>query len=143
VTVYVIDASVAIKWVTEEAGTTEALSLRRHQLIAPDLLVAECANIVWKKVRRGELSEEEATLAARLLARADMELAPMRPLLEPATRIAISLDHAAYDCVYLALAEARHCSFVTADAGFHRKALAAGLGTKVVLLSAMPSATGT
>ena len=45
----VIDASVAIKWVIEEAGTKEALALRRQALAAPDLLVAECANILWKK----------------------------------------------------------------------------------------------
>jgi predicted nucleic acid-binding protein len=33
--------------------------------MAPDLLVAECANILWKKAQRGELSHEEADLAAR------------------------------------------------------------------------------
>lgn len=49
----VIDASVAIKWVVDEPGTTEALALRRKaKLIAPDLLIAECANILWKKARR-------------------------------------------------------------------------------------------
>ena len=45
---FVIDASVAIKWVVEEPGTPEALLLRRHRLLAPDLLMAECANILWK-----------------------------------------------------------------------------------------------
>ena len=60
----VIDASVAIKWVIAEHGTREALSLRRHRLFAPDLLVAECANVLWKKTRRNELTEDEARLAA-------------------------------------------------------------------------------
>jgi len=46
VTDYVIDASVAIKWVVSEPGTQEALALRQHRLIAPDLLIAECANIL-------------------------------------------------------------------------------------------------
>src|ERR1700730_17898913 len=101
----VIDASVAIKWVIEEPGTREALSLRPHRLFAPDLLVAECANILWKKTQRNELSLQEALLAARLLQRADIELAPMRAFVEPATRLAIGLDHPAYDCAYLALAE--------------------------------------
>src|SRR5258708_12957997 len=99
----VIDASVAIKWVIEEPGTREALSLRRHRLFAPDLLVAECANILWKKARRNELSLQEALLAARLLQRADVELAPMRAFLEPATKLAIALDHPAYACAYLPL----------------------------------------
>ena len=90
---FVIDASVAIKWVVEEPGTKAALSLRRHRLFAPDLLAGECANILWKKVRRKELLKEEAALAARLLTRADIELEPMRALIEPATRLAIALDH--------------------------------------------------
>jgi len=134
VSTFVIDASVAIKWVIDEPGTTEALSLRRHRLLAPDLLVAECANILWKKVRRKELSADEALLAARLLARSDMEFEPMRALLEPATRLAIALDHPAYDCAYLAVAEARGCDFVTADAALRRKVLSAGLASKAVAL---------
>jgi len=118
----VIDASIAVKWVVEEDGTPEALALRqRARLIAPELLVAECANILWKKVRRNELSQEEALLAARLLQGAEIELLPTRSLLEPATRISIEIDHPAYDCIYLALAVEHKCQFVTADEGFLRK----------------------
>ena len=109
---FVVDASVAIKWVIEEPGTKEALRLRRHRLLAPDLLIPECANILWKKVRRKELSSEEAEFAARLLARADTELEPMRALFEQAIKLALALDHPAYDCAYLALAEARGCDFL-------------------------------
>jgi len=57
VTALIVDASIALKWGVDEVGTPEALALKRtHRLAAPDLLVAECANILWKKVRRGELS---------------------------------------------------------------------------------------
>jgi predicted nucleic acid-binding protein len=80
VTAFVIDASVAIKWVIDEPGTQQALLLRQHPLSAPDLLVPECANILWKKVRRQELTRDEATLAAGLLERADVRLEPMRAL---------------------------------------------------------------
>ena len=131
----VIDASVAIKWVIEEPGTREALSLRRHRLFAPDLLVAECANILWKKTRRNELTLQEALLAARLLQRADIELAPMRAFLEPATRLAIALDHPAYDCAYLALAESLPCDLVTADQRLSAKALPAEYRSKVLALT--------
>ena len=102
----VIDASIAIKWVVEENGTSEALVLRQKaKLIAPDLLVAECANIFWKKVQRGELLKAEALFAARLLQGAEIELLPTR----------------SYDCLYLALAVAKQCQFVTADERFLRK----------------------
>jgi predicted nucleic acid-binding protein len=81
-------------------GTQAALSLRRQAtLIASDLLVSECANILWKKVRRQELSRDEALLAARLLEAADLELLPTRSLLAEAALIAIDLDHPAYDCL--------------------------------------------
>lgn len=118
---FVIDASIAVKWVVDEDGTREALSVRKHALVAPDLLIPECANILWKKVRLGELTVDEAAFAARLLARADVDLAPMRSLMEEATRIAVTLDHPAYDCIYLALAESRGVPFITADERLLRK----------------------
>lgn len=121
-TTHVIDASIAMKWVVEEAGTPDALVLRqRARLIAPELLLAECANILWKKVRRDELSKDEAVMAARLLQSADIELVSARSLLESATSIALDLDHPAYDCVYIALAAASGCRFVTADDRLLRK----------------------
>lgn len=119
----VIDASVAVKWVVTEDGTDEAVSLlSRRRLSAPDLLVAECANILWKKVRRSELTAEEAMVAAKIIQRADVELHPMRSLMEPAAQLAIDLDHPAYDCIYLALAMAQGWQFVTADVRFLNKA---------------------
>lgn len=118
----VIDASVAIKWVVEENGTPDALALlQAGGLAAPDLLVAECANILWKKVRRNELLSDEAAMAARLLQGADIELFPTRHLLEPAITLAIELDHPTYDCVYLALALDNAWRFATADERLQRK----------------------
>lgn len=121
-TTFVIDASIAVQWVVEESGTPDALALRKQgRLIAPELLVAECANILWMKVLKEELTKDEALMAARLLERADIELVPTRSLLATATRIAIDINHPAYDCLYLALAEANDCQFVTADERFLRK----------------------
>lgn len=119
---FVIDASIALKWVIEEEGTPEALALRQKaKLMAPELLVAESANVLWKKVRRDELLKEEALLAARLLQAAEIELLPARNLLETSLRMSIEIDHPAYDCVYLALAVENKCHFVTADERFLRK----------------------
>jgi hypothetical protein len=70
-----IDASVTLKWVVEEDGTDLALALRQKaRLMAPDLMVAECANILWKKVQRKELSKDEALIAARLLQSAEFDV---------------------------------------------------------------------
>jgi predicted nucleic acid-binding protein len=127
----VVDSSVAVKWVVPEHGTVEALALRQHRLYAPELLMAECANVFWKKVRRSELTATEALVAARLLERADIELVSMRHLVEPAVKLAISLNHPAYDCTYLALAEAMDTTFVTADEVLVRRIRAKNAKAKV------------
>ena len=98
-----MDASVAIKWVVAEKGTAEALALFGSRLLAPSLLQAECANILWKKVRRGEMSASEGGIAARLLASFGVELCLPEPELTRVLELAVALDHPAYDCVYLAL----------------------------------------
>jgi predicted nucleic acid-binding protein len=138
----VIDSSVAIKWVVPEPGTAEALALRRHRLYAPELLMAECANAFWKKVRRRELSAAEALVAVGLLERADIELVSMRRLMLPAAKLAIALNHPAYDCIYLALADAIDATFITADEVLARRVKAKGLKTKVSHLAAALEAGG-
>ncbi len=112
----VIDASVAIKWVAPEALSEQAVTLLDGpRLAAPDLLVAECANILWKKVVRGEMDRDAAIVAAQAIERVEIELVPMRLFLAESLELALELGHPAYDCLYLALALARDCRFVTAD----------------------------
>jgi predicted nucleic acid-binding protein len=112
---YVIDATIAVKWVVPEPGQERALALRRLDLAAPELLVPECANMIWKKHRRGELSDEEARTALSVLGQATVRLFPMFTDLRAATELAIALGHPAYDCFYLALAERTRRILVTAD----------------------------
>jgi predicted nucleic acid-binding protein len=137
----IVDASVAIKWVVEEQGSAAAVALRsRARLAAPELLVPECANILWKKVQRGELTSDEAALAARLLERSGVRLIPMAGLLEPITRLALELSHPAYDCAYLAVAIREGARLVTADSRLLRLLAERGspdLSGACVALSAM------
>ena len=132
----VIDASVAVKLLVDEDGAALATFVyRTFELLAPALLLAECSNILWKKARKGELSNAEAITRSAMLTRTNIVLHPMEPLVEAATREAIRLDHPAYDCFYLALAAAEDCPFVTADERLVRKVEAAGGGPEVRLLS--------
>lgn len=118
----VIDASIASKWVVEEEGTPDALVLLKGAVLrAPDLLLAECANILWKKAAKKELLTDEAIMAARLIQQVDIEIFTTRGLLEDATRLAIELDHPAYDCIYLSLALHHGWRFITADTRLIRK----------------------
>ena len=121
-TTFVVDASVVIKWVVQETGTPEALSLLNgNVLVAPDLILTECANILWKKARRRELSAAEAHFAARLIEGSDLQLREMLPFFAASIELAIQLDHPAYDCIYLALALKENLRFVTADENLVRK----------------------
>lgn len=54
----IVDASVAAKWVLDEAGSDEARALLTQTVAAPDLIYAEVFNAVHKRVRRGEATEE-------------------------------------------------------------------------------------
>ncbi|WP_246665433.1 type II toxin-antitoxin system VapC family toxin [Rhizobium tropici] len=112
----IVDASIAIKWVVEEEGTDDTVGLRsRFHFAAPEPLIPECANILWKKVQRDELLREEAALAARLLEGSGIDLLSMTGLLEEATNLSIALAHPAYDCAYLMAAHRIRSRFVTAD----------------------------
>jgi predicted nucleic acid-binding protein len=116
----VLDASVAVKWVLrEEHGAAARRVLATRRLLAPHLLWAEVGSTLWKRHRRRESSVEEVR---RMLA--EIQQLPVItfahwPLLAEALDLAISLDQTVYDCLYLALAEARNSVMVTADRRFH------------------------
>ena len=54
-----VDASVVVKWFVQESLFEEARLLLAHRLTlyAPDMLLAEFANTIWKKARRNEISD--------------------------------------------------------------------------------------
>lgn len=113
----VIDASVAFKWFVPEEGQDAALALleQPRRLIAPELVLAEVANIAWKARSRGNLT---AAQAAELLARIEDpfdEIVSMRPLFALAHELAVAFGRPAYDFMYVVLAEDRDSVMVTAD----------------------------
>lgn len=113
---FVVDASVAIKWLVDEPGAELATLLLGYPLAAPDLLGPECANVLWKKVMRGELSAPEAETMAAALETADIALHPTRPHWRAAVAAASTLRHPAYECIYVCLAADLARPLVTADA---------------------------
>lgn len=119
---YVVDASVVIKWVLTEPGWQQAWTLKQAAarrdivLLAPDFCLNEAANALWKRCRlRGEISEEEAAAGLRLISLTLGELAPSAVLIEQALQLALAFRHPVYDCVYVALALREDCQLITAD----------------------------
>lgn len=137
----VVDSSVAIKWFVSEDDSEDALKLQnQHQLVASDLLIAECVNAFWKMARRGELTADEAVLACQGLALTDVALKDMMDLSVQAGTMAIAFDHPAYDCFFLALSAAEGLPYVTADLSFVRKLRAAKFGEAEVMTLAEAAA---
>jgi predicted nucleic acid-binding protein len=124
---YVIDSSVAFKWVVAEPHADRAIRLREdfrngiHDLLAPDIYPAEIANALLVAERRGRIS---AGLYATYLG--DILTTPPGlhatiPLLPRVAALTSSLPTSVYDCLYVALAEREACEFVTADDKLVRK----------------------
>ena len=114
---WVVDASVAVKWVVPEtlSANAERVLASEEELLAPDLLLVEAANALWKKTERREISAAEAGRALDVVLSSGLVIRPSRPLLHRAVTLAGRLGHPVYDCVYLALAEQERATLVTGD----------------------------
>ncbi len=88
----VVDSSVVIKWSVPEVHSADALRYLDPDLErdAPELLLAEVSNMLWKKVGRGELTRVEAEGIAADVRLANVAIHTMGPLFGAALRIAPS-----------------------------------------------------
>jgi predicted nucleic acid-binding protein len=105
----VVDANVGIKWVLSEVHSEASLRLLDddRELLVPDFFFPEIGNILWKRIRRGEMTPLQAQNDLIVLMGGDLddlEVCPSKPLMPDALEIAVSIEQAVYDCVYLALA---------------------------------------
>lgn len=119
---YVVDASVVIKWYIPEKLSEQAdLFLEESvvagaPLLAPDLLIAEVGNILWKKQRLGELSPSEASHILETIGESlPLQLYESLSLMSSAWKIACTFDRTFYDALYVALAQQQDALFITAD----------------------------
>jgi predicted nucleic acid-binding protein len=131
---WVVDASIALKWVIPEVLSDRADRVRdgENDILAPDLLLVEVANALWKKTTAGEVTPRDADEAFDLVTRSGIHLHSTVPLLPRAMQMARRLVHPVYDCVYLALAEREHAAVVTADQRLLRRLSARRLNVSIV-----------
>jgi predicted nucleic acid-binding protein len=119
----VVDANVAVHWTIASAHSEHAERLLHSgvALIAPDLIIAEVTNAFYFTIRERTDRVARALDGLEFLPRWFSELVPMATLRHRAMACCMELEHSAYDCFYLALAEARGTRLVTTDEHFLRK----------------------
>jgi predicted nucleic acid-binding protein len=124
VTTFVVDVSVAAKWLLPASGedlVPEAVSLLRRftgneiRFLVPDLFWTELTNVLWKAVRTRRCSPANAQAALTSATQLGVSTVPCTDLLEDALGIALRFDRTAYDSLYVALAVTTGSTMVTAD----------------------------
>lgn len=122
---WVVDASVAFAWFVAVPGSAQAARLLdagpATLRLAPDLVLVELLSAGWKSLRLGAITSEQFEVLANRAAEPFSRLIPSHTLLARAGYWCLELDHPAYDCLYVALAEQERATLITADQRLLRK----------------------
>jgi predicted nucleic acid-binding protein len=116
----VVDASVAVKLVVDEGDRDRARHLIENgdnRLLAPDFLLVEAGNILWKKVRLGQITAAQASSGIADIRVVFSETIGSTDLIESAVELSVRLEHPVYDCIYLVCAQTTAATLVIADRG--------------------------
>lgn len=117
----IVDASVIAKRLVLEPDTDKAKVLFSDwgrgelEILAPAILPAEVASMLWKRARRTLLSASAAEELFREFTAFHIPLWPIEDLAELALTLALRNGHSAYDGLYVALAIKTGWDLVTAD----------------------------
>ena len=131
--IYLVDSSVAVKWYSAEPESDLAESLFGRPLAAPDIIRAEVANALRKKVKNGELDRAQTDDALPHLART-VRLLPSEPFAELALGLSLELGHPVYDCFFFVLAKTLEFPLVTSDEKLWRRTRGSRFSRHVIML---------
>jgi predicted nucleic acid-binding protein len=118
---YVLDASVALRWVLPLPLGPKALQLwddyrhKLHELIAPAHFPIEIASALTKAERQKLIPVGDARGLIQDVLATPPALYDLDPLFYRAVEISSQTRSSFFDCLYAALAEQEVCELVTAD----------------------------
>jgi predicted nucleic acid-binding protein len=137
----IVDASVGVKWFLPEVHAAKARAWRHggDELHVPAFFFdLEVANILWKKVRRAEVTREDAGLILTNLPSLPLSRHVEAPLLASAYDLANRTERTVYDCLYLALAVQLGGRMLTADERLYHSIAATPLAPYIVWVADVP-----
>lgn len=105
-----------------------------EERIAPDWMTIEVASALANKVRYDGVTAQRAAEALEAMPRFVDRFVASGPLLRRALELSVELDHALYDCMYLAIALDQDGRVLTADRKFRGSAARAGYAAYLDLL---------
>ena len=134
---FVVDASVALKWlvVEEDAEAARELATSGRDLHAPRLMASEVANALWRKARAGEIERRAAGVLLASVPDMPVRWGADEIVSADAVRLALALDRTIYDCIYLALAHRIGAVMLTADLRFANALASTEHGESVLTLA--------
>ena len=129
----IIDASALVKLVIPEEHSDIARrivsSYQRGEmrLLAPDFILTECANVLWRHAIRAGSSTTEAIATLNVLRGRAIALVPQRELVDAALGFAVTYGSSVYDALYCALALREDAALITADSRLVNRVAGSGV----------------
>ncbi len=112
----VIDASALIKYLNREDGWRRVEEYILEGCITIDLALKEVANALWKRVKRGEVTERQALAIMEIILESKIvKIHSQQPLINEALKSSITNDLPIYDSLYIILAKHMKMPLVTSD----------------------------
>jgi len=138
---YVLDSSVALKWVLNEPDSPIAVRIGKeyqqgiHELLAPEVFIGEVGHSLTRLERRGLIPPADRVQKFSDILAALPAISSSLPVSGRAYDISSQARQGFYDCLYVAfLAEREGCELLTAD-----QKLIANLGPHFPFITSLAS----
>lgn len=114
---FVVDASVACKYVLNEPRwqAAESILLEGDEFLVPHYFFVETAHVLWRAVSRKRLPASGFNDSFSAIMNLPATVVDDRHLLAPAIQVALRVEIAVYDALYVALAQSRSAVLATSD----------------------------
>lgn len=130
--IVVLDASAAVRVCRNAGEVPEFVKTleEAHEVIAPQLAIAELTSALWKYLEFSDVDRQAAESGLRAALTLVDRFVPMEALAVEAFDVAALSGCSAYDSFYLVLARRNGAVLLTADKALRQKAKSMGIKTR-------------